>query len=341
MKKIYPLLVLLALIKIAHGQLVLTKAFNGPVPGSSAVLIRFDTTVTLAKSTGLNQLWDYSALVTSTFAPITSSYTTVSAVPGASTLFPSANLVGFSVISPTVSSTSHYFYNSTVSDESTVGIKIGTLSTTNYSNPQVTAVYPFTYGSSNTDTYASIAATPSFTTNETGTLTLNGTGTGTVVLPGGHSFANCLQRKTVNNYISSNGFTSTTITVTGYNYFHSSQAAPILSFFYTTTKTGVSTLKSFNLSIAQSAFVGLKEEQLSESWTVAPNPANDYLLISSHSLKTFKLTLTTNLGQLVKEEQIEMSPETKINTAQLPSGVYYLTIDDGVHRDVKKIIVHR
>lgn len=341
MKKIYLLLILSALSKITHGQLTLTKAFNGPVPGSSAVLLRFDTTVTIAKSTGLNQLWDYSALVTSTFAPLTNSFTTVSAVPGASTLFPSANLAGFTAISPTVSSTPYYFYNSTVSEESTVGIKISTLSTTNYSNPQVTAIYPFTYGSSNTDTYASVSTTPSFTTTETGTLTLNGTGTGTVILPGGHSFANCLQRKTVNSYISSNGLTSTSITVTGYNYYHSSQAAPILSFFYTTTKTGASTLKSFNLSIAQSAFVGLKEEQLSESWTVAPNPANDYVLISSLSTESFKLTLTNSLGQLVKEEQIESIPETKMNMAPFPSGVYYLTIDNGIHRNVKKIIVQR
>ncbi len=88
---------------------------------------------------------------------------------------------------------------------------------------------------------------------------------------------------------------------------------------------------------------GLSENSI--QFNVFPNPANDYLFISSNTLLNFaRYTLTDLEGKTQLEGQIhQVTNEFKISTQNLSQGIYMLTIQDetGKYGLPKKIVLVR
>ncbi len=74
--------------------------------------------------------------------------------------------------------------------------------------------------------------------------------------------------------------------------------------------------------------------------SVYPVPFNNYLTIdipNNYSSNTTSIQITNSLGQVVTS-QIALSYNVTINTSNLSSGMYYLTLQDGSHKKTVKII---
>ena len=95
----------------------------------------------------------------------------------------------------------------------------------------------------------------------------------------------------------------------------------------------VLTLKSDEVGRNTSSVSGLLNANL---YSVYPNPFNDIIHITSPSINESKSTLSiTNItGKQVYTKSISNLTNFIINTSQLPSGMYILSIEtkDGIYR---------
>lgn len=83
--------------------------------------------------------------------------------------------------------------------------------------------------------------------------------------------------------------------------------------------------------VVHASGVGISEQELiKNSINVFPNPASDNLNISLNfdlGIKFSKIEIINNLGQLIREEEINFKNKTtSINTTELPNGVYLLNL---------------
>jgi carboxypeptidase T len=76
-----------------------------------------------------------------------------------------------------------------------------------------------------------------------------------------------------------------------------------------------------------------------------PNPADDYTYINyslADGFSSAALTITNSLGQLLRTEELTRQfGSYKLNTSNLPAGVYFYTLNCGDFRLVKRMIVAR
>ncbi|MGH1337773.1 MAG: DUF7619 domain-containing protein [Aureispira sp.] len=70
---------------------------------------------------------------------------------------------------------------------------------------------------------------------------------------------------------------------------------------------------------------------------VYPNPTQDYITIELSEEATATITILNNLGQVILSKP-STGKNTSIQLKQLPAGIYYLSIHDGVQTAVQKII---
>jgi len=154
-------------------------------PGNVYVFYNLQVSGLVVPATGANKTWDYSASIDSGDYEI-DSFKAVSATPFAG-LFPAANLAlvipqgGFG------------YYQKSSSDFSTVGFILPGNDTSYYKKPLSQLHFPFTYGSTYTDStlYLSYSASGVDSTDEK--VVQHGTGYGTLKLPGGNTYNNVLQ----------------------------------------------------------------------------------------------------------------------------------------------------
>lgn len=92
--------------------------------------------------------------------------------------------------------------------------------------------------------------------------------------------------------------------------------------------------------------VGIAEHGENTSMEVFPNPAQDNANVSVNlaSEQYVKITLTDLNGRLVKMISNEKMPQgqqlVSFSTADLAEGLYLVTVDDGLTKQVKKLAVH-
>ncbi|MBA2611677.1 MAG: T9SS type A sorting domain-containing protein [Bacteroidetes bacterium] len=345
MKKIYlTILSGLFFTQISNAQLVLTKAFNEPVIGNVNISTRFDSIAALNNNFGPNTLWDFSTLTTNT-SVATSSYVPVAGTPSAST-YPNATFAEYDGVSG-------YMYWKSATSPTTqtelLGIEQPSISINLNSNSAIAAIWPITFGYNKTDAFSGTAAVQTPTANISGTATGNiktlGSGTGTVVLPGGMTFTNVLQ-VTATQTINANlafGFVTATIVSTTYQYYHSSQKFPIITVSYQTT-SGAFSGNAGTIRINNNIFTGIHEATQNFNFSVYPNPATTNLnvALTNKKAENVSVMITNNIGQVVKTVSLGNSTDinSQIDLTGLNSGIYFVKTTIGNAASSKKLIVN-
>lgn len=108
--------------------------------------------------------------------------------------------------------------------------------------------------------------------------------------------------------------------------------------------------KSDSLQITFSyngAIVGIKENQKTlSSLSLFPNPANDnaVLKISSNKEQNTQLSIYSVMGSVVDKQTIALNNgenEIKINVKNYPSGVYFVSLNDGNTTITRRLVVSK
>ncbi len=68
---------------------------------------------------------------------------------------------------------------------------------------------------------------------------------------------------------------------------------------------------------------------------IYPNPANSFIQVDGNMASSSRIKIFSTHGKLVKEEQLN---DGQINLAGLSNGVYFIEINDGLQRVIKKFI---
>ncbi len=77
--------------------------------------------------------------------------------------------------------------------------------------------------------------------------------------------------------------------------------------------------------------VGINEQNISESFSIFPNPTNDFIFVQGNALenKDCKITITNELGQEIKKEIFKVTNhkiETKFDIKKLSAGTYFVNV---------------
>lgn len=336
MKKIYLSIITATIAFSANAQLTLTKAFNEPVLGDVNSKEIFDSVAVLNNSTGLNQVWNFSALTSSSVTEV-GTFTTVASTPNGS------NYAGATIVEDDGQSGFTY-YKSTSTQYEIVGIEDPNI-VLNFTNTAIAAIWPVTMGYSNTDLFAgSAAAGGTLTGTATGTTTTMGTGTGTLIIPGGASFTNILQVKTQQNVELNlaGGFITATVQTTDYNYYHGTQKFPLLTVSYSDVQ-GAFANTSATIKINNSVITGINDLNFDASFNIFPNPAKDYVNVKLHNAvnANCKIQIVNSIGQIAQEIDLGNDSEItrNISVSNLNSGIYMVKTTLGNKVSVRKLII--
>jgi hypothetical protein len=324
MKKLLLFATMLAIHNGIHAQLTLTKAANEPVSGDSWTTKKFDSTVVVPKNTGTGQTWNFNTFTATTQTNVTT-YTTAASTPGYS-LFPGstlANLKGGSEVGYFKSAGSNWefmgFYDNS-------GPTVLTLT-----NTGVFATWPISYGSTLNDFANGTMTSGTMTINFSGTVSTNASGAGTVILPGGNTFTNCLL--VVQSVSLSIGTDSQFEKI--YSFYHSSSKFPIAEYNYQTSISGTVTNTSFNMEVSLPALTtGLNDlDKIENQILVYPNPAKDWIRIDGLTEAAVEISDIT--GKILIKENLSDA----VNTKGLSPGLYIIKISSERGTVTKRFIV--
>ena len=337
MKKIYTLIFGALLLNSGlKAQLTLTKALNEPTIGNTVTEQGFDSTSVVPKNTGPAQTWNFSSFTSNTVVTV-STYTTVSSTPKAA-LFPAAT------IAQSDGNGNYTYFQSTASNFELNGIA-GSAFIITFTNNAIAVQWPVSYLYNNTDIYSGVANAGTLTGVANGTITTTAPGNGTVMLPGGLNFSNCLQVKSVNNLKANvgTGFTAVTLAIvaTDYTYYSATQKFPILTTSYSkqtiTSILGPTVTATATIKVNSAVYAGINEFTLENLVTVYPNPTTDFINVSFNNNESSKIEIYNQLGQVLITEIVPASGK-QINISSLNSGVYFLRATVGNKTAIKKLI---
>lgn len=348
MKKIYLLFSAFALSVGVQAQVTLTKAANEPASGEIQSKKQFDSVGVVPKNTGSGLNWNFNAFTINS-GTAASVYTTAASVPSSS-LFPNATLAELassgditywkSATTPTTQFELHGIYNP-------LGLEFNFSS-----NPLIAAVWPVSFGDNMTNVASGTVSAFSQTGTVNSTLTVNGAGSGTVVVPGNVTYTNVLQIKTTQTLNALVGTFPTSISInvqsTNYTYYNGSQKYPLVEVNYEkTTQTSaagptVSTTAKIYLN-SNIVTTGINEMNFDANFTMYPNPAKDIIsvnLSNSNNAKG-KVEIYNELGKVVRLVELgnDTSIKTTIPVTDLKAGVYFVKINLGDRTTTKKLIV--
>ncbi len=317
MKKIYlALSILLVGSQITLAQLSLTKAFNEPIIGDVNNKQKYDTTTAIPKNTGANQMWNFTSLALNSYSEA-STYMAPASTPSASS-FPGATI---SEQQGTGGSYTHY--KSTTTNFEYQGIQFPGV-VINFTNTGIAATWPVNMGYSVTDPFGGSNTTGTVTSSINGSINVQGSGTGTVVMPGGLTLTNCLQVKnTITFTLTQNSSTQTQIQ-TEYSYYHSSSKFPVLSAQYQVSTTGTVTSTQLDIFVNKAIVAGIKEQQVSASNSVVfPNPAKDLVNVV---LPNNEVAAQLQIVDVTGKVMTQTTNANSINVSSLAKGVYFVRI---------------
>jgi hypothetical protein len=297
-----------------NAQVTLTKASHEPVIGDLNNRTYYDSTTVIPKTTGTNQVWNFTTM--NALSTYTISYVSPTSVSG-NTLFPTATIV-----ENEIGASKYEFYRSAGSNYEFVGQidAIGT-ETLVFSNTGILRSYPISYGSTSIDNWAALQTSGSGTMSMAGTATIAATGTGTVILPNGNVHPNCLQ---VTETITLSVVSGTT-NATGYFfnvfYYEAARKFPIFEYAY----EAIGSVK-FSASANSDALVaGVNENViLPQTTNIYPNPTNSELYIS---LSSQNIPLSLQVADLQGRVVLDVEYSNSINVASLEQGLYVLKLN--------------
>ena len=75
-----------------------------------------------------------------------------------------------------------------------------------------------------------------------------------------------------------------------------------------------------------------------QEFTLYPNPAHDYISISTSSNKALDMSIYHSTGKLIKRE-LQIRQKSKINISDLSAGFYLIKIDDGMVSKTTSLVI--
>jgi hypothetical protein len=328
MKKIYlTLLSGLFISQLSTAQTTLTQAANEPIIGDIWTNKGWDSVGTVPKTTGAGQTWNFSGFNQNT-TTVSSTYQATTAVAGA-TAYPGATIL------ENQGGGNYNVYKSAGSSFEMMG-SITTAGNVTYTNTSIIANWPIAMGYSVTDQYSGTLATFPLS----GTITTEGTGTGTLVLPGGMTLNGALQVRVKNNVSIQGGLIN--VVGTEYHYYHSSQKFPVVRVIYQVT-SGLqnSTVKTIDMNLA--VVTGLNDKNFDATFQIFPNPAKDNFNVnlSNPSNENGVIEIYNAIGQVVSTINLGNDSQLKNNVSisGLNSGIYIVKTTLGAKTSSRRLIV--
>ncbi|MBS1519236.1 MAG: T9SS type A sorting domain-containing protein [Bacteroidetes bacterium] len=329
-------------------QIVITSS-NNPLPGESSKSVRCDTTGITEGNSGANQTWNYSGIVRldSTVTNWVSASSTSYAAQ-----FPNSNLAS------TSDNTSYTFYAGSSSEFLYYGIGDPSL-LNSYSNPQTLMQYPFTFGGSFSDVFASTYINGVATSYLNGTMNVSGDAWGTITLPSG-TFANALRVKSIRHSTDSSNIGTPFVlefTSTSYAWFIPNRKLPVFEVLYTNAVLNGSPLGNNkfvfyspdnpNIGITQLNTNVAENFRLSQNYPNPFNPSTNirFNIISNerNNNSNVRLVIYDAVGKeiqtLVNQNLSPGSYEVQWNAESAAGGVYYYTLTAGDFTETKKMIL--
>jgi hypothetical protein len=335
MKKIYPaVLVVLCSISL-HAQLILSKAFNEPVPGDLSNETTHDTVTTVPKKTGTNQVWNFSTLIMTSTTNI-DNFMQPAAAPQSS-LFPGATLADND-------GNGMYSFYKSVSSPSVQLQLLGFAQSNNtlqFSNPMSLFQYPFAFSDAFSDVFSGTFNNPPGAGTMSGSVTAQANGSGTLILPAG-SFQNILQFSSQVSYdyhFTTPSVFNMKVVNKNFAYFHSSQKFPLLTINYSYDTLG--NLLGFEARVNTSLAVSLEESTVNSGVSLYPNPAREQVMINANGTHE---TLELRIEDLNGRELCKMNVQPSATGAaampvhDLPPGIYILKVRSGELNHVQRLI---
>ena len=335
MKNIY-LLVLPILFKfnVGKAQITLTKANNEAAIGEVEKRLGYDSSSIVPKNIGLNQNWSFTALTINTVIA-TKSYSAPTAAPN-STAFAGATIANFDGVNK------YELYKSSGSTYELMGFDQPGFVLT-LTNTAVAAVWPITVGYNNNDLFSGSAMSGTTPVSFNGTIVTTSNGTGTVTIPGGYAYANCLQVVQTLTLMQTIGSATASSLESNYMYFSSGMKFPLAVIHYKAATSGTLLTKTFEASINNAAFSGITELNSQTEMNIYPNPAKNYFELNISNINSEKINYEfINLtGQVLRKSELlnNSNFQEKIHTEVLTPGLYFIILKSGEATITRKLII--
>ena len=289
------------------------------------VVYTTDTTTSFNPgSSGANQTWNFTGLHAHTSS--STIYVDPSTTPFASD-FPAANIAG------TSGQNIVYIFQSNNRIEN-YGAATATVSMP-YMDPEDLIHFPFSMGSSYTDSWMAVFNSGAYTFYRTGTTTVTADGYGTLQTPVG-SYVNALRVHLVQNYQDST-FIGVPYIITysndEYMWYENGTHSVISTMYEFTSSLGGTTQRTNYLQ----SINGVNSLPNKNALVISPNPAVETINLSLTEAGNTQaeVVIYNSIGEKVKSLSGENFPvgtnNIQINIADLPQGIYFLhLINDGV-----------
>lgn len=336
MKKNYTFFLFILLISFSgKAQYTITNA-SMPLVGDVDIQHSCTNTLVPLGSGGTGQTWNYAFLnVDWTSYPIT--FVSMSAVANAS-LFPTGT------IGASNGSGNANIYENTSAASKVIGYSDPLVSNCFvYSNPVTVFTFPFSYGTTFTDTYSGSYSMGIFN----GTVTTSGHGSGVLLTPG-MTFSNVIKVRYSSTETQISGSAIDNYIGIQDNFYNSSSKFPLLTVMNYTFTSSTSTMVSIyqGAQINHFAYTGINEISETEGISVFPNPITTNqvnLLFSTATEDDYSGTIYDQLGRTVKNFSVSRQEcnekKVSISLPHLEGGVYFLQLSGAKNKFTQKLII--
>jgi hypothetical protein len=318
---------------------------NEPAVGATSTLYLCDSNVTqYANLVGSNQTWDYSTLAGITDPSNPGNARTKDVTVTAPNTTTSDSLFIGSLKKYSIGPSINTFYSSTATqrisqgymfNESSLGNVIVNWTGGTTPNNEILNDYPFALAGLTTDIFSG-----TITSSATGTIPSSGSsvasldGTGTLLLPGGNSYANVL-RYHLKDSATAVVFGQTVSLVRNWYEYYDYTVSNLPIFISIDLNVNLSSINSSSTivlsKIQPTTFVGMSENELT-NFKVYPNPVNDILNIEVEG--NFDYQISTING----EKLTDGKNNSQINISDLPAGFYLITINTNSGNNTLKFL---
>lgn len=317
---------------------------NAPVVGDLNSWRFCDSVGVIPKNTGTGSLWDFS-LCTPNTSSLTLTYINASSHSAYSS-FAGSNIAeipnngNYSVNFLKSSSSKNEWYGQY--DQFSINYDVY------LTNPLALNIWPMNFGTSNTDIGSGTIKEYTTSVAATATAVISGSGTGTIVLPGGTVYTNILQTKLTQTVTGSFSNKTVYLVKTTYSYYHSSLKFPLLSLIYSDVievlvPNGGAQSSSRRIQVNSAALAGINEFTFETDLILYPNPTTDHIQIclSNKNNSIGSIEIYNELGQISDRVELgnDATIKTSISVADLKPGVYFVKTILGERTTTKKLIV--
>lgn len=330
----------------AFAQATLTPYNYNPYLGDQYIVKICDTTGIVPGAGGAGKTWNFSSLI----ATHTDTGTAVSCAATPSCPLFSASTSA--IVNPGGTMTTYLITD--VSRYSQNGYYGSATQNTIYSDPVDQLRYPFTFGSSFTDTYAGLvtytpSGFPTIYATETGSVTTTCDAWGTLTIPGNAgpvTHSNVLRAHSIQTFRDSANLFGTptvgTYTLESYTWYTPGYHAALLT-ISTAVGPGV------NTKIVSHAYQKLRTaipetDDIESSMALFPNPATSELNIrfNAGTNDHYRISLTDILGRevtVIADKDMQGTQSINTNVSSYPKGLYIVRLQSATGTVSRKISI--